>query len=448
MRQVAYQPKRHISIVESARGFAALYVVLTHIVEMLYLPTLYPADSYITIAIDLVMIYGDQAVLLFFVLSGFSIHYASADRDLTQKSGLINYYYLRWRRIYPIFIIALLLGYSADILGYCLFTKDHAEYLKDFDLTRILYTLGFLTDRHYMAGIITPVPHGNAPLWSLSYEVFYYLIYPAYWYVNKRWGFSNAAGAGLLVSLSAFALGKAFGHHHFLNVLNHYILWCLGAVLAEMHRGRIQFRLPMVLHAPAIYVLLQSAWVLENATYTVGAIFDMTWGFFFFFVMLLFLRPDKIEDLSIQHRIYAVIIATIGYFTLIEAVRELNFVPNLLLFYSHITITLVGFIIGLSIPRLNIVNLSKQLLEPLYDYGKSSYGIYVLHYPILLIAFGMLYQYGLPPYLGILCVPFILYLGYLVELKFQPLAAKHLDTHARKIGLISSHKRFESPIRQ
>jgi peptidoglycan/LPS O-acetylase OafA/YrhL len=446
MRQVAYRPKRHIYIVESARGFAALYVMLTHVAEMLYLPTLYPADSHITIAIDLVMIYGTQAVLLFFVLSGFSIHYASADRDLSQKSGLINYYYFRWRRIYPVFLVALFFGYSADILGYCPFTQDHSEYIKDFDLARILYTLGFLTDRPYMTGLISPVLHGNAPLWSLSYEVIYYLIYPAYWYVNRRWGFINAAGAGFLVSLSAFALGKVFGHHHFFNVLNLYISWCLGAVLAEMHRGQIQFRLPMVLHTSAIYILLQTAWVLENATYTIGAIFEMTWGIFFFLVMLLFLRSDKIEDLSVQHRLYAVIIATVGYLTIIVAARELNFIPNLLLFYCHISITLMGFVIGLSIPRLNIANLCKQLLKPLYSYGKSSYGIYVLHYPILLTAFGILHQYDLPPYLGIFCVPLILYLGHLVELKFQPMAARHLDVQARKLGLISSHKRWQRQV--
>ena len=31
---ISYQPKRHIAIIESARGFAALYVLLTHIIEL------------------------------------------------------------------------------------------------------------------------------------------------------------------------------------------------------------------------------------------------------------------------------------------------------------------------------------------------------------------------------------------------------------------------------
>lgn len=442
MRLVNYQPKRHIAIIESARGFAALYVVLTHIVEMLYLPTLYPPNSYITIAIDLLMIYGDQAVLLFFVLSGFSIHYTSVDRDLSHKNGLINYYYLRWRRIYPIFLIAIILGYCADLLGFCLFTKEHQEYIKDFDLTRIVCTLSFLTDRPYINGMIMPVPHGNAPLWSLSYEVFYYLIYPAYWYVNKRWGFINAAFGSFFISLIAFFLGKVFGANHFLNVLNHYVIWCLGAVLAEMHRGQLQFRLPMVLHAPAIYVLLQSAWVLENAVYTVGAIFNITWGLFFFFVMLLFLRSDQPEDMNMQHRRYAVVIATLGYIVIIESVRKLSFVPNLPLFYWHITLTLISFIIGLSFPKLNIINISKLLLKPVYRYGSSSYGIYVLHYPILLVSFGTLYQMGLPAYIGILVVPLILYLANLIELKIQPFVVTHLDAHAKRLGLISPQKRI------
>ena len=31
---ILYQPKRQIAIIESARGFAALYVLLTHVIEL------------------------------------------------------------------------------------------------------------------------------------------------------------------------------------------------------------------------------------------------------------------------------------------------------------------------------------------------------------------------------------------------------------------------------
>lgn len=437
---ISYQPKRHIAIIESARGFAALYVLLTHVIELTGLHNQLAADSWLRLFIDLFLIYGHQAVLLFFVLSGFSIHYTSADRHLTQATALKHYYYLRWRRIYPIFVMAVLITIGLDMAGAVMGLIMHSQHLQEINTWQLIYTFTFLTDVHDIEGVMQPVLHSNGPLWSLSYEVFYYLIYPLYWMINRRFGFAGTLTLGLSLSVVSFAIGKIYGAQHFLNVMDLYAIWCLGAVLAEMHRRQLYCRLPMFIHASAIYVLLQSAWVLENATYTVGAFFDIAWGMLFFFVMLLYLSNQKTSSMQPWQKALAILVAACGYLVIVAGVKKLGFVANLPLFYSHITLTLVLFCIGLYLPRFDIQSICNTLLKPVYRFGKSSYGIYVIHYPMLLFTVLTLQHFGLSVWWCILFVPAILYAAWFMELRYQPFVLRYLDPLAIRMGYMQPGK--------
>lgn len=431
-----YQPKRHIAIIESARGFAALYVLMMHVVILLGLPTSLAEGSYSKLIIDLFLLYGHQAVLLFFVLSGFSIHYASVDRPLQQKQGILHYYYLRWRRIYPIFFLAVIISLSLDVLGSALAINTYPQDIHTLSWQQLLSTFGFLTDRTYVDGILQPVLNSNGPLWSLSYEVFYYLLYPVYWQINKRYGITGCIAFGTILSITSFTLGKLAGAQHFLNVLDLYVIWCLGAVLAEMHRRQISTKLPIAIHALIIYILLQSTWVLENVTYTVGAFFEISWGLFFFFVMLLYLGNQGIEQIKPAHKAAILVAAGLGYLVIIAGVEKLHLVSHQTLFYSRISLTLIMFALGLYISQLNIQSLGNLLLKPVYHFGKSSYGIYVIHYPMLLFLTLALPHYGIPVWWGILFVPAILYTAYVIELRYQPLMIGIMDPLAVHAGIM------------
>lgn len=433
-------PKRHISIIESARGFAALYVVSLHIIELTGLHNNLASGSLLKLFIDLFLIYGHQAVLLFFVLSGFSIHYTSIDRDFTQAGNLKHYYVLRWRRIYPVFFLAVLITIGLDLAGAVMGLVIHTLHLHELNTVQIIYTFLFATDIHDMAGVMQPVLHSNGPLWSLSYEMFYYLIYPLYWMINRKFGLTGALILGISLSVTSFISGKIFGAQHFLNVMDLYLIWCLGAVLAEMHRRQIFCKLPLLIHAPIIYVLLQSAWVLENAVYTIGAFFYITWGLVFFFIMLLYLSSHKITGMKNEHKIIAILIAVCGYLVIVAGVRKLEFVADLPLFYSHITLTLILFCIGLYMPRFNIQAISNTLLKPFHRFGKISYGIYVIHYPMLLFMIHALPHFGLPVWLCVLFVPAIVYAAYFTELRYQPFALRHLDPLLIRAGILQTGK--------
>ncbi len=88
---------------EAIRGFAAAYVVVHH-ARLTERP-----EARIFLS------FGQEAVILFFLLSGFVIYYASR-----RGVGLLPfavYFSHRFRRIWPTFLISLTLAYVAFAIG-------------------------------------------------------------------------------------------------------------------------------------------------------------------------------------------------------------------------------------------------------------------------------------------------------------------------------------------
>ena len=88
--------------VEMARGFAAFYVLTYDIFESV--------SGKLGLA-GVALRFGPEAVMLFFVISGFVIAYSVAQKEMKFR----EYFVRRFRRIYPLFLVALLLG-AADYL--------------------------------------------------------------------------------------------------------------------------------------------------------------------------------------------------------------------------------------------------------------------------------------------------------------------------------------------
>jgi peptidoglycan/LPS O-acetylase OafA/YrhL len=84
---------------DAIRGAAAAYVVVYH------------ARCFAQTSIAPMMSFGPEAVILFFLLSGFVISYSS-ERRLCEPGGVRSYLVHRFRRIYPLFLVALALTIS------------------------------------------------------------------------------------------------------------------------------------------------------------------------------------------------------------------------------------------------------------------------------------------------------------------------------------------------
>lgn len=150
---------KEIEKLEAIRGFCALYVVLFHLL---------PQKIFILgVNIGFIFRFGSEAVIMFFILSGFVIKY-SWEKSIDQSFK--NYFLRRFIRIYiPLFFI-FLLGYSI---------KSYTEGgLADPEWNTLLGNIFMLQDVISLKpNVISAVYMGNGVLWSLSYEWWFYMLF-------------------------------------------------------------------------------------------------------------------------------------------------------------------------------------------------------------------------------------------------------------------------------
>ena len=420
-------PKRHIAIAEAGRGFAAFYVFVFHIIKFTDIKDVLPKETIQYYIVKTLGTYGHEAVLFFFLLSGFSIHYSSLDRPLNNLQGVIRYFYLRFRRIYPIYLLAVILTLLLLYVGYYLYPAQFNHEYKELNAKIIFLNLIFLADRYYKDGILSRTIPINGPLWSLSYEVLYYLIYPLYWLFNKRYGQAATMIICAIISIIAITYSKIIGSNHFTNVLSLYVIWALGACVAQIFRTGIlekKYKWHYILFI--IYLLSQSVWVLENATYTLGAYYEIIWGLLFFLTMLYFIvasenkigKAEKII-LALLFILGAVFIDVVSY--LIKLTKDITY------FYIKIHITLIIFLIIGLINKCNLRVVVRLILIPFEKIGAYSYALYIIHYPILFLFYELLKSYGYHSLIILCIIPVIMMLAKIIEGDYQIYMKKNLD---------------------
>lgn len=166
-------PPRRLLLLDTLRGVCALVVLFHHLV------TLFPATFARLSASSLlagslagfVSRRNTEAVLLFFVLSGFSIRLSIEQRGLRDPRSVGDYLRRRARRIVPPYLLALAV---AALVAHTVAPVPAAAS----SLRTLLGNLLFLQTPIGVPGQWFMPYAGNAPLWSLSFEVFFYLGYP------------------------------------------------------------------------------------------------------------------------------------------------------------------------------------------------------------------------------------------------------------------------------
>lgn len=226
------KPNRRLAILDSFRGIAALIVVFHHIfvfnlpIFEEYCPEwLFKTAAFVS---DL----NRLAVMFFFVLSGFVIYLASAKLDFFVKTDLNYYLYRRFRRILPLYWITLFFSWLMGAWGQAL--DDPA-----FSPLNLLGNLLFFQTSSKVPPYWAQ-PYGlNGPLWSLAYEMFYYLFFPGLlWLTRVIWNKSTDADKLLVVSfllacLAILAKKLIFIPH--LSFMALLPLWMAGYYLASLY---------------------------------------------------------------------------------------------------------------------------------------------------------------------------------------------------------------------
>lgn len=265
------------------RLLAALAVVLNHARDLVWVD----ADKAGALALPIKAIYflagfGHEAVMIFFVLSGFWITH-SAERLIAQERFWADYLIDRLSRLLVVIVPALLLGGLLDWAGAAIF--DGAVYFGRLDahsevgdiyhsltLTALAGNLLFLQD------LAVPVFGSNAPLWSLSYEFWYYL-----WFAAAVWSLRRRRAA---LTLATFGVGVAWPQ-----VAAVFPVWLLGSALYYADRWCLRGREVGPAVAAQIFVvgvaLLAAALVATRlqlssgypADYAIGVAFVIAlWG--------------------------------------------------------------------------------------------------------------------------------------------------------------------------
>jgi peptidoglycan/LPS O-acetylase OafA/YrhL len=163
---------------QAYRGFAALFVVLSHAQE-------YCKSNFQEERFSFFFRFGDAGVQFFFVLSGFIILWVHAG-DMDKPARLANYLSKRLVRIYPIYWLVTL-----ALLPFWIFIPEFGNpYHKEF--LSLIQSLLLWPQNHF--------PH-LAVGWTLSHEILFYLVFGIL-VLSRRIGLAvlGAWGLGILAA--------------------------------------------------------------------------------------------------------------------------------------------------------------------------------------------------------------------------------------------------------
>lgn len=178
-------------------------------------------------------LFKHDAVMLFFVLSGYVIAFVSDKKDFT----FLEFWISRFSRLYSVVIPALFITLIADQVGMFFNSDiylDKAQYANPF--VRFFANFSFIQQIWFL----DIRPFSNGPFWSLSYEFWYYVLFSVLFY------FSGGKRI-ILVFLVALIVGP--------KILILAPAWFLGAAV---YKSRVVFNgsvcLVLFMLTPILYV--------------------------------------------------------------------------------------------------------------------------------------------------------------------------------------------------
>lgn len=220
------------------RGVAALVVFLVHARNIFYVdyPDLDPhAVGPVLKGIYWLTGFGDQSVIVFFVLSGFLIASSILRAHQANRWSWRSYAINRLTRLYVVLLPALLLTIFWDALGSGLFGDHgiygghHAGIVVVHSVVERLKVSVFLGNALFLQEILVTPLGSNGPLWSLSYEFWYYVVFPLSVFAlfpGRSW--KTRVRYAVVACFILLQVGNA--------IALHFLIWLMGASLCVLPR--------------------------------------------------------------------------------------------------------------------------------------------------------------------------------------------------------------------
>lgn len=270
--------ENRIKIIDSLRGIAALIVVFHHFM-VFNLNELQPIVSHNVWS--LLLFISDlniEAVLFFFIISGFCIGLSLKGILPIQKGNFKNYFIKRCRRILPIYFIALMMVFLSGLVT--TFFKNNS-----FSLINLLGNLLFLQTPISGAHWFGPYG-GNGPLWSLGYEMFFYLFFPIFSIILIKSDIKNlylTISLLFVITIVSLTANRYLFFTPWFSFLSLFIIWYFGFILFQcyaLNRWNHVFFV-LVFTISAIFCVYKSL-IPSDSLYLVFKGMMMTSIFYFF----------------------------------------------------------------------------------------------------------------------------------------------------------------------
>ena len=319
---------RRIKILDSCRGMAALIVVFHHVYTRFdYLYNAQSNPCFHTV-LRFISECNREAVLFFFMLSGFSIRLSLYKGMPLTKDSLNNYLFRRFNRIVPLYLIAIA---AAIVTGAVL----HQLHTPDFSLFNLFGNLLFLQISKSYKGYWFSPYGDNGPLWSISFEMFYYLFFPVFIFCLKR------------IFRKKFLIGRT--KNYTLTIA--FLLSVFSIIINKA------FFFPYIAFATLFYVWYGG-----------------------FFLADLFLE----KNLAIN-----VFFASIASITFAALILHIIFPSaSLEMLFIGSSISLIFYL--LYVVRTRVSSKTRLFTDSAFNFifykiGRGSYALYLLHYPLILL---------------------------------------------------------------
>ena len=340
------KPSSYDHRIDGLRGFAAISVIIVHgygdSESVLAAPNEYIRHLHMS----------RVAVLLFFILSGYVIGLTN-QHDFSRGNAL-RYLKKRSIRIVPTYLLAILAGWLA---------------FRAVPAGNLLSNLFFLQND---AWGIAPLP-GNRPVWSLHYEIVYYLSFLAVWKWCPR-----------LVPLSAILLFATMGDWFVGGPFSLVGGWSAGAIF-WLTGLALAWNRPAAGTTPIVPFLLlafatQHLWPATVLLRGLG--FPYAGNSAVWFSDLVFLPSALvIFCAAAQFRFRGLVLLKWTVFLIPAATCVLLLGMGRL--WENVAWTLAACAVLAALPLLlfNTEKLSDSLLSFFRPAGKISYALYLMHYP-------------------------------------------------------------------
>jgi peptidoglycan/LPS O-acetylase OafA/YrhL len=392
---------------EALRGVAAVVVVWHHVIyhqrqlDPVYIPT----------GIGAYNPPGHFAVFIFFLLSGYVI--GKSHPEPLKGRGILTYLRKRFVRLYPIYVVAVLAG--AAVSGFTLPLRTILQHL------------------YFWQSWGDPVMFENNPLWSLQYEVLFYLAFiPLSILAVRPWvvalvasvaGISllfmpsvsyNAVIAQYLIGFSFWAVGWAFST---LPTDTQPTPWprLVSSLLLLLSIEHFNTLTVVVSHGltwlATHQVNMSTAWVMDYPYLPYAA--------------MIVLCMAGIRNPFI--RVVALILQLLplyGVAYIIQHWPEPGIKELMIPFWLYLMSLVLYFTTS---PAVSAA--SRFVIQRLIPLGAISYGIYVIHFPIIFL-FGQVKAFSGSPTTfmvrAALYLPLVFLAATLLDKKFQPWIKRRL----------------------